>query len=282
MNYIYLDVLMITNFCLTYMTVKATQLVTHSRLKLGRGIAASCVGAAASLLIVFESTTALSAIVIFAVKLAAVALTVGIAFRLKTMRERLRYCVVYVVVACVFAAVTLAFWRLTGSRIVYIRNFTIYFNISILTLIVSTIAAYALIVVYGLITGRKLTAENSFRAKLTDVLSGNETLLPAVADTGNALCDVFSGKPVVICTSDTVFAHYHDLSALRGFRLIPCATVGGTGLIAVTTQLTAEITDKHGKTKTPDAIVGIVPSGGGGVKADFSPANFDIAKGEPP
>ncbi len=273
MRYIYADVLMITNFLLTYFNIAALNALTHAKPKLRRMVAGAGIGAAVSLLIVVESRSMGSAAMIFAARILAVGILVLVVYGKMKIRQIMRYCLIYLVISCAFAAVTLVFWKLTGSRIIYIRNFTIYFDLSLAALIGSAIVAYVLLWGFGAITQRKFNKESSYRATLTDTKTGENFTLPALADTGNALCNPFNGKPVAVCVSDTLSERYgvrDCTTAPEGFLLIPFHSLGGTGLIPVTGRLAVEIAEGE-KKKTVDVCVGITPANGAETRLIFHP-----------
>ena len=77
------------------------------------------------------------------------------------------------------------------------RNGVAYFNISALTLAVSTVAAYLLISLAAYLLNKRSRRQDL--AELTVTLRGRQALLTGFVDTGNKLCDVFTGLPVLIC-----------------------------------------------------------------------------------
>ena len=99
-----------------------------------------------------------------------------------------------------------------------------------------------------------------------------------MADTGNKLCDAFTGLPIIIFCCDEMYEHYglddKETGIRMGFRLTPYNTLSGPGLMAVTPKGTVKLTDDNGMEKEVRCMVGITCSNGSS-RAIFDPAVLD-------
>ena len=104
--------------------------------------------------------------------------------------------------------------------------------------------------------------------------NGLEVPLDGLADTGNALCDSFTGKPVVIASIEKVRELLPDAvknylagncEHLEGIRLIPCRTVTAEGVVPA---FPAEIIIGG---KPADALLGVTRQEISGADCIFNP-----------
>jgi stage II sporulation protein GA (sporulation sigma-E factor processing peptidase) len=89
---------------------------------------------------------------------------------------------------------------------------------------------------------------------------GKSVTIKGLADTGNSLTDSFSGKPVVVCSKDSLrgIIDPDELASLKGFRLIPFSTIGEGGLVVSFIPDSVTITDTtQNYSKSIDVLIGI-------------------------
>lgn len=271
---IYLDILLITNGIMTMIYLEALEKITHRKAQSLRFFAACCLGGLSSLLIAAGGTTYFSAVMITLAKAASIILILLTAFSYKSFWEFLRYTVLYLVICAVFLGVTLVIWQISDSKIIYMRNYTIYFDISVFKLVIASIAGYGLISLYEIICRKSFDKDVKYEAVFT--LGNYEVKIPAISDSGNRLCDTFSGMPVVVFYCNEMYYHFNlDHSGyenMSGFRLIPYNTINGDGLIHVTAKGEVRIIDDNENEKLLKCYVGIVPSEKNESKAVFHPS----------
>lgn len=271
---IYLDVLLITNGIMTMVYIEALEKITHRKASALRFFAACCIGGIASLLIAVSGTTYFSAIVITLAKAVSIILILLTVFDYKNFWEFMRYLILYIVVCAVFLGITLVIWQISDSKIIYMHNYTIYFDISVFKLVVAVILAYILISLYEIICRKSFDKAIKYKAVYT--LGNYEVKLPAVCDSGNRLCDTFSGVPVVVFYCSELYYHfdldYSGYENMSGFRLIPYKTISGQSLIHVTTKGNVKIIDDENNEKQVKCCIGIVPSENSESKAIFNPS----------
>ncbi len=270
---IYADVLIVTN-CLTELVYLQTAAkLTHRRLNKGRLCAACLFGGLLSLLFFADGGTFIGALLITIAKFTGVILTLVIAAGFGNAGSFFRCTVVWLAVRVAYTGIIIIYWELSDSRIIYVRNYTTYFDISLLRLTAALITAYILLTLYEMITRHIRKRSDQYEAIYR---SGDyEVRLPAIADTGNRLCDSFTGLPVVIFCCDDMYCHYSldDPAKIadKGFRLTPYTTINGNGLISVTSKGKVTITDSRGNESEIRCCVGIRPSDRDHSRAIFDP-----------
>ena len=96
---------------------------------------------------------------------------------------------------------------------------------------------------------------------------GRMTSIDGLADTGNSLVDFFSGKPVIICSIESLSSilnvnSINESAKLpKGFRLIPYSTIGNSGMIPVFTPDEVIIVNEDTAFKKGvDVLIGIKSS----------------------
>ena len=102
-------------------------------------------------------------------------------------------------------------------------------------------------------------------------LGSRQLVLDGLADTGNNLTDTFSGTPVIVCSAAALAPLLDGTppEQLKGYRLIPCATITAQGLLPLFRPDEVCIRNcTTGKSRRVDAMVGI---GGTQQNAIFHP-----------
>lgn len=225
---IYLDVLLLSNLWADYALLRTAAAITHMPLPAGRGLLAAFLGALSALTVLLPPLPLPLCIL---GRLLLAVLICGVGFG---RRGLLRAAGAFIGVSVLFcgAVFLLAAWRTPAGW--YTQNTYIYADVSLMTLLLGTAAASAF-AAYRTRRAERLT-HRSYRLHLR--MGTQDFLLPALADTGNTLCDAFSGKPVIICGTDALAAWLRDYpdaesaaAAEKGFRMIPVRTVAGTKLL---------------------------------------------------
>lgn len=209
--YVYVDILIITNIYVDFLLIKSTSIITHSRLKTFRGIAAAVLGSLFSLVIFLPKIPSLG---LAAVKLFSAAPVVLAAFGYESGSAYFKRLFVFFMTSFIFAGLGSAASSLLGGRVMISRNGVIYGNFSMPVLIASTVGAYAVIQLY------KRAADVSEKGGVYTITArlGSKTVsFRALADTGNSLRDIITGKPVIIVNRSIlseIFGHIPDESEL--------------------------------------------------------------------
>ncbi|WP_198021577.1 sigma-E processing peptidase SpoIIGA [Ruminococcus sp. NK3A76] len=271
---IYLDVLVITNICLTAVFILCTARLTHNRPKKKRMAAGALIGGLSSMLAILYAESFFEGVLLSLIKLGTIFLCVFIVFETKSIDKLIKYSVIYISANLFFAGLCVLLWRTGKGRIIYINTLTIYLDISLGKLMAASTVTYLALSLYEYIQRKSFSPVKRYHILLK--IEHLEYFLPAVADTGNSLTDVFTGKPVVIVVSDELYYHFEldreEIACKMGFHCIPYSTINGEGLINVTDRASVTVIDNDKRMKDIDCAVGIVSCGGNRTRAIFSPS----------
>lgn len=270
---IYLDVLIIVNIILTLIYLQTTAKLIHRRTSSKRTCAASFLGGILSLVLIMDGGTFTTAVTVTVIKWVGTAMILLIAFTYNGVWDYIRCLLIHIAVRAVYMAVIIVYWQISDSKCIYLKNYTAYFDISLIKLAIAVILTYAMLSLYENIMRRVHNKHLTFKAVYQN--GERKFILPAIADSGNRVCDSFSGLPVVVFCCNEMFSIYDldnvEQSAYNGFRLTPYTTVKGSGLMPVTSRGSVTITDSEGKSTEVKCIVGITRSNDKKSYAIFNP-----------
>lgn len=262
---IYIDVLLVFNLYISYFLIRSAALLLRIRISPKRCLLAATAGALSSLLILLPAIPTLICVLI---KASVGVITVLIAFGKGSKRDIAMRSLVILTVCFVYSGLMLAVWNFAAPLGMVCSNGVTYFDIPISAIAVLTIISYCIIKLIRCFADKRI---NTCECAKVSITNGNSSVtLNGFADTGNGLCDPFSGKPVIICTADSLNSilpdnvrHYldKDVESIEGIRLVPCNTVTAEGLIPIFTADTISV-DK----KPVDAAIGVSK---GNFKAEF-------------
>lgn len=267
---IYIDILVIVNIYITYFTLKATSAILHLRCRTSRLIVASLLGGFSAIAATFNLNFLLSVIVRFTTT---TAITI-IAFGFSGIKSLLFRSAVNIASATLVCGITIMLREYTGSEIFGAANGYPYFNISAMTLIIATTAAYMAITVFRRIADRPAKNET---VELKIRHNGRTAVISAFSDSGNNLRDYLTGKPVIICRRDKIenlfpMSAEWDEDIPSGARLIPFSSVGGSGVITAFRPDSVIICRDGKEEKSVDALIG---TGGTGLENEEFDAIFN-------
>lgn len=254
MQAIYLDVLLVFNLYVNYILLRMTARLTHCRLRFGRCLAVSALGSLSTLMILLPPLPLFLSVLC---KLLVAVLLCLCAFGVK---DPMRLCWSSI---CLFgssfllAGILLALSLLCGVRVLH-GNSCWYPDVSLLHLVLFTIAAYLLLHAVQYLHDRTHAAEGGYRVCIRYRCCTAQ--LEGLADTGNSLVDFFTGKPVIICDATQLGGiPIPDMETpVKGFRLLPCSTVSGSGAIPVFRPDEVVIrSEQDGRCKKVDVLIGI-------------------------
>lgn len=134
-------------------------------------------------------------------------------------------------------------WLAYQPNTMLLNNSVVYFNISPLFLIASTVISYLIIKIICHFWERKGALKNIYSVQVKH--NGKSVIFEALLDTGNNLKDLFTGDPVIIVENSIVEPLLSEkaravLSLNNGlphkqvmerFRLIPYSAIGTKGLL---------------------------------------------------
>lgn len=231
---VYADVLVVINIIVNYFLLRASAAVISFDFKAWRFLASSALGGAFSLIIFVDSVPAAA---LTAVKIIFLPLMVLTAFGYGSLRRFFKCCAAFFAANAAFAGLMLAGCAFLFPDSVIYKNSVVYFDINILTLTVAAVVCYAVLSVIARAVRSYTPPQSVCSIRLTK--EGRSVEGRALFDTGNSLCDSFSGRPVVIAERKFIEGLLPpgncggelDITALHGFRLIPYTTVGGAGAL---------------------------------------------------
>jgi stage II sporulation protein GA (sporulation sigma-E factor processing peptidase) len=120
---------------------------------------------------------------------------------------------------------------------------------------------YAILCVVRYLVDKNTGATGEWSLRIS--YGGKLIEVDGLADTGNALTDTFSGKPIVICSRESLESLLEvptldSLDTLRGFRLVPFSTIGESGVVVSFKPDSVTIVDTtSGFSKSVDVLIGI-------------------------
>ena len=232
---VYIDVLLFFNAVINYLLLLAAAKIVGVPLKTGRHILASGVGALTSLYILAPP---LGSVAEIAVRLIFAAAIVFSGFGFKSLKRFLRLIAVFFAVTFGFGGAMLALYTYVSPPGMVVSGGVVYFDISPPVLILTTAVAYGILLLIKRVTAK--TAPAARRTGLTVSVPGVTVRLNAMIDTGHSLRDPFTGNPVVLIdaasakslfSTDTPSPETLPEALKTRFRLVPCSTAGGDGLL---------------------------------------------------
>ncbi|MGN1304724.1 MAG: sigma-E processing peptidase SpoIIGA [Oscillospiraceae bacterium] len=264
--YIYADILIITNIYSNFFLLKATAKLTHNALKNSKCIIAAIVGSLFSLVILLPE---LNTFALLLVRIISAALMVIVSFSGRSPSELYRIGLIFFFISFLFAGTEYAFSLLDNGSRMFFHNSMLYVNISLMTLVISTIAAYTALALFRRFMDRSNEYDGDFSVI---IINGDKQVkLKAVCDSCNNLSDLFSGKPVIICGKASVEPLFEEKELVgamamncsgelcRKWRVIPFSTIDSSGLVPSFRPTGIYIKNNEtGKIHYTEAYVGVV------------------------
>lgn len=245
---IYADVLVFLNTAVTFMILLAVRDLVRTQTSVGRLIAGAFTGGVYSLIILAPPMNILYILLTRTVMGLTIIL---ISFREKQPRRIIRILLIFFAATFSLAGITYCASGIVPGMITS-NNGAGYIDISSGTLIIITVVCY--LCVYFLRKKLFITVQrdNIYPVRITD---GEKTVeLCALYDSGNSLCDMYTGKPVIIISVEKarliagrVLDDYYEkgfVTASGGeikLRLLPAGTIAGDKLLPAFSVSKAEI-----------------------------------------
>lgn len=251
---IYLDVLIIVNFAVCFSVLGITAAITGTKIKGSRHLIGAVIGSFSSLSIVTSSIPLL-----ILIKLTFWAFMILVTFCTLSLKKIIKYSFMTAFINIVVVAVAYIVWYITGAKRIYIINFTIYFDVSLLSLIFSVTLAYTMLSILDRLYLNRKLQENTYRFEIT--IADKTFLLTGICDTGNMLTDYANGRKVVVCKSKEMCKAFElDTEKDVRFRYLPYDTASGRAVMKAITPRCVKVTDSDGNSKALSVSVGVVES----------------------
>ncbi len=241
---IYVDILIAVNLFINYFLLVTTAKFLCLKRKPWRLILGEILGGIYSLYILLpEFSLFLSIVIKFFMSFTIIWVTFGI----KNIRTFFKTLVCFYFINFAFSGIMFATWCIFHPNGMAINNGVVYFNISPIILISSTLVSYILIELINRTLGKK-----KIKTRWCDVnikFEDKSAVLKAKVDTGNSLKEPFSGLPVIVArkssiegilpsdmliniADDTSKSNINLLQNVKHkIRMVPFKTVSGDGLL---------------------------------------------------
>lgn len=219
MRVIYVDVLFVINFFITFLLLLLTAKLTKQKEQPVRLTVGAAAGGLYALIILAPE---LPFYILAASKAAAALLIVFAAFKFQNLKKYLQSLAMFLFANFVFLGLIAGAWLLIRPDGVVIKNNTVYFDISAHLLLLFAVFAY--VVALGVIRLHDKRADKKEIYDVTVEKDGQQVHLYAFADSGNNLVEPFSAYPVIIAKKSL-------FKSAKAERVIPFETVGGEGML---------------------------------------------------
>lgn len=225
---VYADILIFINFIVNYLMLKAVACISVHKVKRWRILLSSFSGGLFSLIVYVEN---IPAIINILIKILFMSFMILLAFEIKTFRSFLKNFLLFFIVNIIFGGIMLAVNIFLLPEASLYNNGVVYFDLDIITLTLVSFVSYILLTAVNKIVENKTPSKCSYSIKIkydNTVIEGN-----ALFDSGNTLCDCFSGKPVIIANKNFLnkILNNNPVDNLKNFRLIPFGTINGNGVL---------------------------------------------------
>lgn len=241
---VYVDVLFCVNLIVNYFLIFISAKLNHFPRRSFRFLGGAALGAAFAMAIFLPHIGTLLSVLM---KLGFSVAIVLAAFGRQKPLVFLRLLGTFYACSFGFAGIMLALWFTLRPQGMIINNGVVYFNISPLVLILSAAVCYAVMLLISRFMKPGEPKRICYPVRIRTKLGEVQTL--ALLDTGNSLTDLFSAAPVAVLEkkkAKAVLPAGADLTDVKTadtlerlepywqerFRLIPCRTVSGGGLMA--------------------------------------------------
>lgn len=272
---VYIDVLIILNLYINYFLIRSSALITRRDISAKRCLLAALLGALGALVILLPELP------FWAVAAEKAAIGAAITFAAFGKQKPVDFAVsalFFLIVSFAFAGVMTALWTFAAPFGMVFENGVAYFNIPISAVAAFTGAAYFILKLARYCADRRLRCDRICTVKIS--ANGGEITLRGLCDTGNEMCDIFSGNPVIICRYEktaeiiprNVIDYFSGEMSEEGVRLVPCKTISSETLLPI---FKAERIVIDGK--TAQAVVGVTKNElGSGIDCVFNPKIISI------
>ena len=248
METVYVDILILTNFIVDYFLLLLTAFLLKPQIKRWRMLLSVALASLSSLLIFAPELPFFAEI---SVQLLISLLVVFVAFGFKSFARYIKAVLIFYASNVILAGGALALWALFAPNGLVVRNGAVFYNISPITLILTTAAVYILSLVISKIIAARRGSGGEYSIILK--LEGRQVELVGMMDSGNRLHDSLSGNPVIVCNYDKIsqlltpsmkkifqkenfeLGFYEDIitsGISERFRVIPFSSLGDDGIMA--------------------------------------------------
>lgn len=241
---VYVDVLFVINFFITYLLLMLTKALTKANCKTFRMLAGAFTGGIYSLVIFAPS---LSALVTVVGRIGVSFLIILITFGFNRLFVYLKTVVCFYFSNIIFLGVILALWFAVRPNGLVINNDIVYFDIPAYVLLIFALAAYIISSLIIKLYNHTISKKEIYSLKV--IKNDKEYKFYAFADSGNKLVEPFSGYPVIVADE--------RMLQIDTPRIIPYNTVGGEGMLKAFKPDKVVISNGKNSFETSDVYVAV-------------------------
>jgi len=231
---IYADVLIAVNIIINFLLLMLTAKVCKTGYNLLKIVASCFLGGLFSLYIFLpQSHIAIE----LAIKSSICLLITFVGFGFCGIKHFIKTTFCFLCCNMLFGGIVLAVWGVFKPNGIIVNNGMVYFDVSPILLISTTIISYFAITLISRFTKNNGNKINLFNIKIFYKENSVDAL--CLMDTGNSLTDNLSDRPVILINQALAFRLLKQeltlntvpKNDLRGFRVIPYHSVGSEGLL---------------------------------------------------
>lgn len=252
---IYADVLVIMNTYISFILIKSTALIIRRSVSDLRCLLGALTGGFGALMILLPE---LPFIVIALEKTALGVLIVFAVFGKQKPVDFAICTLFFLVISFAYAGIMLALWTFAAPYGMVYGNGSASFNIPLTAVAAFTITGYCAVKLVRYIADSRIRCNKVCSVKIFS--GGCEVTLRGLSDTGNALSDLFTGKPVVVCNAEKIpklippnILDYLNGKSPEKIRLIPCKTINAENSLLPVFKADKITVDG----KAADALIGV-------------------------
>ncbi len=231
---IYADVLIAVNIIINFLLLMLTAKVCKTGYNLLRIVASCFLGGLFSLYIFLPEQHIL---IELAIRTTVCLILTFIAFGFNNIKFFIKASFCYFLSNMLFGGIVFAVWSLFKPGGIIINNGMVYFDISPIILISTTVISYFLITLITRFTKSSGNQNNKYSLQI--FYKDKKIIANCLLDTGNSLTDNISDRPVILINKSLAFLLLEEelavetvpKSKVQGFRVIPYYSVEHKGLL---------------------------------------------------
>ncbi|MBE6819762.1 MAG: hypothetical protein E7516_01750 [Ruminococcaceae bacterium] len=251
---IYADILIVVNIIVNYLLLRTSAAISGCNFKPLRFLLSAGAGGIFSLIIFVEN---INPILNATIRILFLSLMVLIAFGTKSVKSFLKCCGAFFLANFAFAGIMLGITVAVSPGIAIYKNGIVYFDINIFTLTITSVICYSVLSLISRFSKSKVPQKSIFPIRIT--YGGKTVEGKALLDTGNTLCDCFSGRPAIITEKDfiSLLCENTELTEMKSFRLIPFTTIKNGGALPAFLADKTAIMDKGQWIETDNVYIAV-------------------------
>lgn len=213
---IYLDVLFIINFFITFLLLEITARLCKKEPRLFRLVLSAAFGGLYSMIILVDNLPWYISLIS---KIAACVLIILIAFKFYRVKSFAVALGIFLFSNFLFLGIIVGIYLLSGNQMIAVNNSTVYLNIGAKALLFSAAAAYVIASLVVRIYNKSVSKGDIYSLVIEN--GGRSVSLFALADTGNKLREPFSDSPVIVVEKEKASCLFENEKA----RIVPVTSV---------------------------------------------------------